>query len=561
MQTHMAKYCWLHDVHFDDLMDTEAEVSGVNLEGKVNLILTDPPYNVRNSRNRKNSDHDVLTEDDMADCVKMFAKMLVPGGHGLLFCANLQFPLWHNLLKNYTQEEDDESDTDSGKAMPHEERRRTPKFTFGVEDIALNYIRASKHYILPPGVKRIVHASIVEHAIHFWKRGEGNNEALNSTDYQLCGYINSNHAAWTNVMDNIPKLPHHEKVFVKDAEGKDVMLRPEQKNIAWMKEIISQFTVKGDIVVDPFAGTFSTAKACMDLPEHRIFVGGEVDDNCVREATPSVLEYFCKQAVNKNSNISLTVEAENDVKHYCRLVLQRKNGEGRYEVPDGLPSYQRFPSYITSMYGEMIEDGCFLEKYRAVPLDKWPRHARSSFYSIPCNLLRSLEVTVKGLSIRKSTIRHPTAGNGLFTNRVIGTGEMIITYYGSLVYADLSRSRKGQKYGEGVFEFDVDYFHKRAIQLKSTAKDSTGMQYPIFIVPAPFCAAVYINDPRYIVGDEEQHLRNSVSARKANVELVESSGTISRDFLRRQNLITVRALRQIIVGEELFIDYGDRFMF
>ena len=55
------------------------------------------------------------------------------------------------------------------------------------------------------------------------------------------------------------------------------MLGPEQKSVQWMMDIIQKFTHGGDLFVDPFAGTFSVAMACMILSKNRSFVGADLD--------------------------------------------------------------------------------------------------------------------------------------------------------------------------------------------------------------------------------------------------------------------------------------------
>lgn len=77
-----------------------------------------------------------------------------------------------------------------------------------------------------------------------------------------------------------------------------MVLHAEQKSIAVLKEIISRFSQAGDVGVDLFDGTFSTAVACFDLPEHRKFVGCEkqkrwythVKDHVTRRCATSVVE-------------------------------------------------------------------------------------------------------------------------------------------------------------------------------------------------------------------------------------------------------------------------------
>lgn len=44
------------------------------------------------------------------------------------------------------------------------------------------------------------------------------------------------------------------------------MLRPQQKPLALLQELIARFSQPRDTVVHLFAGTFSTAAACATIP-------------------------------------------------------------------------------------------------------------------------------------------------------------------------------------------------------------------------------------------------------------------------------------------------------
>ena len=72
---------------------------------------------------------------------------------------------------------------------------------------------------------------------------------------------------------------------------------------------------------------------------------------------------------------------------------------------------------------------------------------------------------------------------GLFSYRVIGNGELIITYYGNIGYEDTSKNRRGKKYGESAFGYDAECFMKKGIELKAKDKDANGKRHPIIIVP------------------------------------------------------------------------------
>lgn len=565
---HMSPYCRIYDVHFMDLIDTESENTGLDLRGQVNFILTDPPYNVRYESGKDNSSHDVLTTEDMKNSVELFSQMLVPGGHGIVFCSMLQFQEWYDMIKSYEEDDDDDDDSEpgSGSGSVEEEKRvgreipKKKKYVFDAERIMMIYIRSEKNYGRNPASYGLNHCNIVEIAIHFWKRGSGSNEAVKATNYKPAGYIQSSHPVWTNVMNNIPPVPTSEKVM-KKVTDRYVMLRPEQKNIDWMKELISQYTKKGDIVVDMFGGTFSTAKACFELPDARRFIGCEADEECVSIGMPHVLQRFCMRVVNNPNGISVSESGTKDIDTYYKMSDLSSAVWDELKPPAGLPLFQKFPSYILRAFGEYHDYGKFSDKYRRLTLDKWPTKYRDLFENFPVKMLRVAETLSKGLSIRDSTIKHAQAGKGLFTTRFIAKGEEILTYYGVVVYKDLTEIGDGAKtYGTGMFQFSTEQFSKSAIELKDKVKDKSGKEHTAFVIPAPFSNAVYMNDPRYLVGDEEQVVRNTSMARKANVEFVERKGVLSADRLSLHSIVCIKALRQISPNEELFVDYGDRFM-
>ena len=59
-------------------------------------------------------------------------------------------------------------------------------------------------------------------------------------------------------------------------------LRPEQKSLVLLQEVIVSISQSGDLVVDPFAGTYSTAVACLTIlhDELRRFLECEADLAC-----------------------------------------------------------------------------------------------------------------------------------------------------------------------------------------------------------------------------------------------------------------------------------------
>jgi site-specific DNA-methyltransferase (adenine-specific) len=54
-----------------------------------------------------------------------------------------------------------------------------------------------------------------------------------------------------------------------------VRIHPTQKNLTVIKGIIAAYTKPGDLVLDPFMGSGTTAQACQELG--RNYIGSEID--------------------------------------------------------------------------------------------------------------------------------------------------------------------------------------------------------------------------------------------------------------------------------------------
>lgn len=178
-----------------------------------------------------------------------------------------------------------------------------------MEPIPLHYTKQRGYYNTDPRLQRLSHLSVVEQAVHVWKNGMVFQCALQKINYGHSGTIRSVHPGTCNEMNNIPRVPNNEKIFLPSHSkqmGPRQMLRPEQKSRQWMMDIIEKFTKPGDLVVDPCAGTFSVAMACMLMPKHRKFVGCDKDDSCLENSMTSLVALFARQILNPNSDIDGT---------------------------------------------------------------------------------------------------------------------------------------------------------------------------------------------------------------------------------------------------------------
>lgn len=78
---------------FQELPD-ELEQCGYEVEMKIDVVLTDPPYNVRQELGRQTSDYDLLSEDNTTEMVALCGDNLKVGVHTYIFCSSIPLLLW-----------------------------------------------------------------------------------------------------------------------------------------------------------------------------------------------------------------------------------------------------------------------------------------------------------------------------------------------------------------------------------------------------------------------------------------------------------------------------------
>lgn len=84
-----------------------------------------------------------------------------------------------------------------------------------------------------------------------------------------------NNPWWSNTKANVSSISPEERLF-SESPGcleKRLLLRPEQRSVEWMMDLVSKFCKAGGPVLATCASTSATAKAYLQPPEHRRFVG------------------------------------------------------------------------------------------------------------------------------------------------------------------------------------------------------------------------------------------------------------------------------------------------
>ena len=146
--------------------------------------------------------------------------------------------------------------------------------------------------------------------------------------------------------------------------------------MALIRELISRFSKKGDIVVDPFGGTSSTAMACFTLPEHQKFVGCEKDTVCFELAQNYVVKWFAAAISQKKTSLEVKGEAL-DASNGIMQKWGASRGPQllrRWTAPPGHPPYQTIPAHVLRYIASTSGDRSIRGTCGNVPLAQWPRN-------------------------------------------------------------------------------------------------------------------------------------------------------------------------------------------
>ena len=172
----------------------------------------------------------------------------------------------------------------------------------------------------------------------------------------------------------------------------------------------------------------------------------------------------------------------------------------------------------------------------------------------------AMECCSLGVQVRPSLIDHDYAGDGLFANRTFGKGELVGTYYGTVVYTDMTMaSQKHRSIGKGFMRVDSETFTKWAMEVtEGEGVVVDGRKRLVFIVPGPHCAMRYINDPRYRKNDRAPKKKRT---RIANVafQLKERDTVTSPSLLVHHGFLEVRTTQDVWKGQEFYGSYGPSF--
>lgn len=222
----------------------------------------------------------------------------------------------------------------------------------------------------------------------------------------------------------------------------------------------------------------------------------------------------------------------------------------------------------------------------SLPLHKWPaaavdvlRREQAVIGETGHPRLLEADAEAVGTFVASSTV--PNAGLGLFAARALKKGEVILPFFGQIVYHDLqvparsTRARLSSKlYGADVLHptlaTTASNWMYTALQLRAHVSlwnassgylqaamvptvvgselglSSDAYERPVWVVPADFCAAGRVNDPR-------PHL-------KANAQYFQEHDPVCYcDQMIPHDGAFLKVVEDIKAGEELLAKYGRRY--
>lgn len=133
---------------------------------------------------------------------------------------------------------------------------------------------------------------------------------------------------------------------------------------------------------------------------------------------------------------------------------------------------------IIHFLGNVYKHATLLAMCRHISLLQRSVKRRGRFFIIEVDILLALDTSEQRIAVVKSTIPHPEAGMGLFVYQAIGKREVVLYFYGSLGYANLTEEQhKTRNYGKGVIHESDETLRKIENELLGKAIDKDGIDH------------------------------------------------------------------------------------
>ena len=506
------------------------------LVGTVQMILIDPPYNTRRLNNMTTSEHDELSDRDMDLVVEEAGKMLRPGGNIHVFCAPAQLQPWIDKLRwaveggsrslsGTSSRPGDSVDggggaggrgvrggrgsTSGSSARGALGKRKSPAVrsspgaaVFHVDSAPVYLVKDPRSFTSLRGGSTAL-KNKVEMVVRATRSGLRREDEYDMVNYRNFSMVPSRFRAHENVIDNVRGPTFHEAV--RDAPdgggGPGKWVRPEQKGRGLLQELILRNSQPGDTIVDFFAGTLSTAMACVSMPmgQHRLVVCGERDPRVVELAFSRLRAEFVHAVTlggfARCGRTDVVVRACEDLRRQAdalekehqagsssvgppclghRLATAAELGWAPPAVEKRLPCHSALPPELVAFLACRWAGGGDASRalfgaghplastsgaelatrvlaLKGVGVGRWPVEFQRRLAVEDAVTLRDVCASRLELYTALSGQGGGTCGLGVFAGRSIRAGERVAPFFGTIVYANPStQTVKSVRYASDV---------------------------------------------------------------------------------------------------------------
>ena len=288
-------------------------------------------------------------------------------------------------------------------------------------------------------------------------------------------------------------------------ENGDAVRKCAEKGSALMNEVISIFSLPGDMVMDFFGGTLSTALSAVQLG--RRFAGCDSDEVCLRHAKERFYRTITASARDPDGLLDLSLIGLHPVERAGRLAVAQIIAS----VDDDHPlAPLRDENRANNLPRKWLQEG--------VPANP---EAAAALLDPPCEIKTSEKLKAWKEKAFPGSVAGET--KGLFaTANYTGAKITVGYYFGQLV--------------------QHQYKAHQAMKIINPECD----KHELHIDYHPCCPMYYINDYRNL--DEEK---------KANCRFVEMASF--EEAAEPSHWLEVKTTRAVLPGEEFLVDYGEQY--
>lgn len=288
----------------------EEEKMFEDLSGTVDLVLSDIPYDLPAKRLGRKSEWDFVEDEEIDRFVQMSRRMLKPGGYLVVFHSVKQFPVVATYLENArfhvchtpTIVTKEQSSLQKSTALLF------PQNSYEVYTIATTDTDGASRTFYPK----------LDDRVHPYK-------VLKTPSKRKFNVI-------TDVPTKAPKLCQ---------PGRKRLVRPSEKPVVLLMEILDMFCPEDGLVLDPYAGTFSTGLACIETGRRAVLV--EADPECTVLATKRLV---------RAARRKLAAE-----EHRKRMLLDDGQSESSHKTISETNSFDEISTGELSESSDICEEG------------------------------------------------------------------------------------------------------------------------------------------------------------------------------------------------------------